>query len=87
MQFHSIPVSEPAAFIAGVGAGILGYFSARAVHLEPDGCIMVGNVLAAVTTVGVGGSINLTLLDFLGAVVFRPLTAVGAPMLVRSLVA
>lgn len=76
-MFHSVPVSEPIAFIAGLLMGVLGYFLAHLVQLNPTHCLLVGNIFAVSTSVLVGGKINLVLLDVLGFLVFRPLTGMG----------
>jgi hypothetical protein len=76
MQFHSTPVSEPAAIGLGVVTGLLAYACAAGVGADHEVRLWAGYVAAALANLVVGAKINIVMFDILCADCGAP--AVGA---------
>lgn len=86
MQFHSLPLSEPVAIVLGVLAGVAGHATAKTMAMTPADALTMGNIAAVMTTLFVGGAINLAVIDVLALVLVRPLTAMGTPYLMDRII-
>jgi hypothetical protein len=84
MQFHSLVISEPLAVAGGILVGLGGYGIARLLNLEMTTAHTIGNAFAVIVTLLVGGKVNLVMLDLLGLIIARPITALCAPSILSA---
>jgi|HubBroStandDraft_4_1064222.scaffolds.fasta_scaffold405578_1 hypothetical protein len=82
IQFHSTPISEPAAQVCGLVVGLVSYGLSGMVTADHNTRLWIGMVASALSNLAVGAKINVLTLDFLALVVVRPISAAaGAGML------
>lgn len=87
MQFHSTPISEPAAIGLGVLTGLVAYACAAGVTADHEVRLWAGYVAAALVNLVVGAKINIVMFDILALIVVRPLSALVAAKVLGALVA
>lgn len=85
-QCHSLPASEPVSHSVGLVAGLLLFLLLRLFTVEPDAAATVAAVVSVLLNIIVGGCINLTLFDILGALIARPLSGFAAFHLIMLIV-
>ena len=84
-QFHSLPVSEPVAQICGFLAGLSCYGFFSFLGADHDVCVGMAMGGSVMSNILIGGTINLSVLDLLGCVLARPLSAIAGATILAML--
>lgn len=85
IQFHSTPISEPLAHVCGICVGLIGYGASGIFTSDHNTRLWTGMIASALTNVAIGAKVNVLMLDFLGLIVVRPVSAVaGAALLAMA---
>jgi hypothetical protein len=74
---HSTPVSESFALAAGLTCGVVGFTAAGLITADYNIRMWIGGSIGVLANLIVGAPINLMLLDLIGLVVARPLSAIA----------
>ncbi len=74
-MFHSTPISEPLAHLLGLIMGLLGYGLTGLLTHDHGTRLLVGGLASVLTNLAIGAKVNIAMLDVLGVIVARPLSA------------
>jgi len=74
-MFHSIIISEPLAQLLGLIVGLAAYGLTGFITPNHEVRLITGGIASVATNLLIGAKVNLALLDALGLIVARPLSA------------
>jgi hypothetical protein len=85
MQLHSTIISEPVAIGVGLVTGLLSYAVSAVFTVDHQARVWAGMVAAVIVNLLIGAKINLIMLDILGLILVRPISAIASAKLLNDL--